>query len=143
MGTKSTRLKKEEKKIAFLRAYAQCGSIRKSAKAVDIDRRTYYKWRDEDPEWAEALKVADDEYNEIMEEEADRRAIEGVKKPIYYKGERIDLVQEYSDTLLMFRMKGRMPEKYRDNQVVEHKGHVTINHLLQEIDGKGLPKPRS
>ena len=38
----------------------------------------------------------------------------GIEKPIYYKGERVDTVREYSDNLLMFRTKKLRPE-YRDN----------------------------
>ena len=54
-----------------------------------------------------------------MERECDRRAVEGNLRPIYYKGQRVGAVREYSDNLLMFRMKALASNKYRDNATVE------------------------
>ena len=42
-------------------------------------------------------------------------------KPVYYRGEIVGTVKEYSDTLLMFLMKGWMPEEFRDNVRAERK----------------------
>lgn len=60
-----------------------------------------------------ALRV----YDDMLDAEIDRRAVEGVEKPIHYKGERVDTVREYSDNLLMFRRKQRDPS-FRDNFTV-------------------------
>ena len=60
------------------------------------------------------MAAAEQVYVEKLEAEADRRGMEGIEKPIYYKGERVDAVREYSDNLLMFRTKKLRPE-YRDN----------------------------
>lgn len=55
-----------------------------------------------------------------MEQEAFRRAVEGTEKPVFGSmgfrmgsGE-IGRVREYSDTLLIFLLKGARPEKYRE-----------------------------
>ena len=51
----------------------------------------------------------------LLEAEADRRAVEGVVKPLFYKGQRLPVeVREYSDVLLMFRLKALRPEQYRE-----------------------------
>jgi hypothetical protein len=48
--------------------------------------------------------------------------VEGVKKNVYYKGEKIDELREYSDTLLTLLLKARDPEKYKDRVQQEHSG---------------------
>ena len=50
-----------------------------------------------------------------------RRAVEGVEEPVgWYKGEAGGVVRKYSDTLLIFLLKGRKPEMYRERY--EHSG---------------------
>jgi hypothetical protein len=48
--------------------------------------------------------------------------VEGVEEPIVYQGEITNTVRRYSDTLLIFLLKARRPEKFRDNVKVEHGG---------------------
>jgi hypothetical protein len=55
-----------------------------------------------------------------LEQEARRRAHDGVRKPVYQGGKRVGYIQEYSDTLLIFLLKGLRPEKYRER--FEHSG---------------------
>ena len=43
-----------------------------------------------------------------------RRAIEGVDKPVFHNGKVVGSIREYSDTLLIFALKGSMPSKYRE-----------------------------
>ena len=57
--------------------------------------------------------------------------MEGVRKPVFYQGAICGSVREYSDTLLMFLMKGAMPEKYRDNYRAEHTGSAEIIQRLE------------
>lgn len=53
--------------------------------------------------------------NEAIETEIYRRAVIGVNKPLAYQGRLTgDSIKEYSDNLLMFYAKARMPGKYRD-----------------------------
>lgn len=60
----------------------------------------------------------------LAEDELLRRAIEGVDKPIYYKGQQIDTVKEYSDTLLQMMLKAGKPDKYSEKHKVDHGGLV-------------------
>lgn len=53
-------------------------------------------------------------YQETLDVEIDRRAVDGIDKPVYYKGEKVDTVKEYSDNLLMFLRK-KLDPSYRDN----------------------------
>ena len=61
-----------------------------------------------------AFVAAQDEAVQVLEDEAVRRAYEGVEKPVTVAGQR-EFVREYSDTLLIFLLKGARPQKYRDN----------------------------
>ncbi len=57
-------------------------------------------------------------YDDMLDAEIDRRAVEGVDKPVIHKGEITGTYKEYSDNLLMFRRKQRDPS-YRDNYTTE------------------------
>ena len=52
--------------------------------------------------------------HDALESEARRRAVEGVPMPVYYNGKVCGTVRKYSDFLLMFLMKAKMPQ-YRDS----------------------------
>lgn len=60
----------------------------------------------------------------MLEREAFRRAHTGTLKPIYQGGEKVGSVREYSDTLMIFLLKGARPQKYRENHKVEVSGTV-------------------
>ena len=114
----------ETKQAAFLAALAEVGNITVAARAAQIDRRLHYDWMAIDPGYPGRYRDAVHQAGEALEAEARRRAVDGVPEPIFYKGEPIGAVRKYSDTLLIFMMKGAMPHKYRDR--VEHSGDVTF-----------------
>jgi hypothetical protein len=60
-----------------------------------------------------AYQAAQDQAAQTLEDEAVRRAYEGVERPVTVAGKR-ELVREYSDTLLIFLLKGLRPAKYRE-----------------------------
>ena len=102
----------------FLVALAEYGNVSKAAKKAKVSRPVIYEERSTNPEfagaWARALKIGTD----ALEDEARRRAFEGVKrtKGIYYLGEEIghETIVEYSDTLMIFLLKAHKPELYRE-----------------------------
>ena len=64
---------------------------------------------------------------DVLEDEATRRAVEGVEEPVgWYKGEPGGYVRRYSDTLLIFRLKGELPQKYAE-RVQMSGGLATLN----------------
>lgn len=73
-----------------------------------------YNWRDNDPNFAADWDRAKELGLEALEDEATRRAFDGVDKAVVYQGEITTTVKEYSDTLLIFLLKGGKPQKYRD-----------------------------
>lgn len=113
------------RKKAFLEAFAELGIVTPSAERVKIARRTVYDWRKADPAFAEAMDEAGEESADLMELEARRRAIIGTDKPVYQGGALVGAIREYSDTLLIFMLKARRPEKFRDKPPVTIDANAT------------------
>lgn len=91
----------------FLEAYAETGIITRACEAAGITRRTHYDWLEEE-EYAAAFLQAEEEAADILEEEARRRAVDGVEEPVgFYQGVSTTNVQRYSDTLLKFMLEGK------------------------------------
>lgn len=70
------------KKRAFLAAYAECGTVTRAAEIAGIERNTHYVWLKDDPDYAKACEAAYEQAAERLEQEARRRAVEGVEKPV-------------------------------------------------------------
>jgi hypothetical protein len=110
------------KKRAFLTAYATLGNITSAAKAAKIGRQTHYDWCDADPEYVQAFHHAKEAFGDMLEAEALRRATKGVEHTIYQGGRAVGKKKEYSDTLLIFLMKGERPDKYKERTSTELTG---------------------
>lgn len=95
-------VKRQPKKAAFLAAYAKIGCIWLAAKAANVAARSHYRWVKNDPRYAKAFEEAYAIATTRLEGEAYRRAM------------------KTSDTLLIFLLKGRKPEVYRER--FEHTG---------------------
>lgn len=123
-----------EKKDRFISRLAETGNITESCRFAGTTRPTVYKHKELDADFAQRWLVSEDEYIERLEAEADRRAVEGIRKKKFDKGQpvidpetgRQYEEREYSDTLLIFRLKGTRPEKYRDNVKVEQEQTVKL-----------------
>ncbi len=76
----------------------------------------------EDPEYAAAFTEAQEEAADRLEEEARRRAVEGVDEPVFYKGKKCGAIRRYSDSLLIFLLKGVRPEKFKERSSTELSG---------------------
>jgi hypothetical protein len=73
-----------------------------------------------DEEFAAAWADAIEEATETLERVAVRRAMVGTDRPIFNGGKQVGTVREVSDTLLIFLLKARRPDVYRDNAKIEH-----------------------
>jgi hypothetical protein len=99
---------------AFLEALAKTCNVKMSCAAAGIDRRTAYRHRGADEEFAELWDDAVDDGVDMLAAEARRRAA-GYRRDILYKGKKIAEEMIYSDLLLMFLLKAHRPEQFRDN----------------------------
>src|SRR3990167_4460043 len=122
---KTSQLKKK-----ICQRYAIYGTLSKACEGV-IDRRKVYDWRQEDPDFEAELTKAAGIYVEKLEAEADRRGVEGIDKGVFYLGDKVATEKQYSDTLLIFRLKALAPDKYRERQEISGQ----INHvLIKEVE---------
>jgi hypothetical protein len=117
---------------AFLAAFRKTGNVRLACGAAKVGRSSHYRWLNQSPAYREAFAVAKEEVADLLEAEAYRRAVEGVERPVgWYKGQAGGSVREYSDTLLIFLLKGLRPEKYGDR--------VQMRGALANLDLNLLP----
>ncbi len=115
------------KKTAFLAAVKVTGNISKAAEMAKIDRTSHYRWMRGDEQYEAAFEEAIDEAADWLEDEARRRAVDGVEETIYNKdGDAVGTRVKYSDTLLIFLLNGARPQKYR--RVNEHTGTIEHKH---------------
>jgi hypothetical protein len=120
----TTAPKKKAWKPAFIERLRECANVSRAAKDAGINRRTAQRERLNSETFREAWDDAMEEAIDALEEEARRRAFEGVNEPVYYQGEQVGTVRKYSDTLTIFLLKGRRPEIYGDR-------------VKQEVSGPG------
>lgn len=102
------------KKKLMLAAFAKTGTVLQACNKAGVGRRTHYEWLDEDPAYAAQFEDAGQAFADLLEDEMLRRAVEGNKRPIVYKGKVIGAIREFSDVLLAMALKAARPEKYRD-----------------------------
>jgi hypothetical protein len=126
-GTSST----VKKKRAFLAALQDCGRITIACEKSHVPRRTVYNWRDDDKQFEKDWDKAIERAADVFEDEAIRRAYEGYDEPIVYQGNITGSVKKYSDTLLIFLLKGNKSDKYKDRASVDN----------TSSDGSMTPQP--
>lgn len=112
-----------EKRTRFLEVLATTANVSRAAADIEMARTYMYEVRSEDPlfekAWDKAVRLG----THALEDEAARRASEGWDEPVFYQGVQTGLVRKFSDTLLIFLLKARDPEKYSER-------------LRQELTGK-------
>lgn len=111
-------------KKPFLKALARTGNISESCWEARINYVVYVRAKKQDPKFARRCRIALIKANDVLHKEAWRRAVHGVPKAVYHNGKKCGKIREFSDTLLIFLMKGENPKKYRENYSITHKGKI-------------------
>lgn len=121
-------------------------SVTKAARAAKIERTLHYRWLVEDPEYAKTFAAARLEAGEVLEDEAVRRAVEGLLEPLTFqghftypesaymkdedgnlvlkKGAKPLSVRKYDSGLLMKLLDGFLPERYKRRGSVDVKAEI-------------------
>lgn len=129
---------------AFCDVLAVTDNVSMAAAAVGISTSTAYEHRKTDPVfaamWAEAQALAADSLEYALR----RRAMEGVREPLFYKGEPVlwppghpqagkqAYKVTYPEASHMFLLRGAKPEKYRDRQDVTMAASVVHGEMDDE-----------
>ena len=108
----------ERKQEEFLKAYAKSGLFRKSAKKAGVCAQTVYNAMERDTVFKEKVDAAYEDFKEDLEEVVKDRVLEGVKKDVYYKGDKIGEETQFSDRLTELVLKRHVPE-YRDKSTID------------------------
>lgn len=108
-----------------------------------IDVRTVYRWKNTYEEFCQALKAGKDEADSRVERALYHRAIgyeqeavkifmpAGAEEPVYAPYvERI----APDTTAAIFWLKNRRPEDWRDKQVTEHQGSLSVSIASRDAD---------
>ncbi len=128
-----------KKRAEFLKVLSRTGNVTHAARAVGMSRQGVYdaKYADEEfsKKWDDAVEQAID----LLEIEARRRAFKGTRKPVFFQGRQCGHIREYSDSLMMFLIKGKRPEYATERREVSGRdgGPVEVRNLSDgEIDSK-------
>lgn len=139
----ATRGDQDGKKARFLEALEDCGHVKNSATIVALNTGTLYRWRKEDPAFAEAWDEATKIASMHLEDEARRRAF-GYDEQLHYQGHLTgDVVRKYSDTLLIFLLKGNNPEKFKDRVSTDNKHDIEGGiqaTVVYQTNGREVPR---
>lgn len=140
--TKLTPKKKAELTDLISRGHKMVHACR----LLDISRTAVHEHKHADPEFAAKLEAAWEEGTQTLEEEARRRAHDGVvkEKGVYHNGEMVGMQveTEYSDTLLMFLLKSRRPEVYRERSETKLTGDPSAPIHVIEFRRREVPDGR-
>lgn len=126
-----TRARARNWKPVFLRALRSERSVVAACERAGIDRAAVYRHRQTDAVFAEQWAAVDTSITDDLEQEAIRRAVDGVAEPVYWQGEIVGLTRKYSDSLLQFLLRGRRREVYGDRTEITGAGGGPIQ--LQAI----------
>ena len=124
----------------FLDAIAEGLSIDNATKAAEVHPTTVYQRRRENVGFRGAWDKAAEVGTRLLEQEAARRAYHGTDEPVFHQGAQCGVIRKYSDTLMIFLLKARRPDKYRDG--VEGGGHgsTVVNITVETKEKRDDPK---
>jgi len=105
-----------ERQQHFIKALAETASVTNAAVLAGTSRTRVYELRKMDPTFAAAWEEAEESAADRLENEARRRAVEGVPEPLVSAGKLVRdddgqpiMVRRYSDNLLLALIRARRP----------------------------------
>ena len=137
---------RKKKQSAFLEAFRETGTLGGAAEKTHVGRGSHYRWLQQDPEYAAEFKDANEESADELEQEARRRALDGVDEPVFYRGERVGSIRRYSDQMLMLLLMAKRPEQFRERVDVTSKvdhGLVIDPEIMKTLTDQELETART
>jgi hypothetical protein len=115
----------------FLQHYRRTGLFQQAARAAGTTKQQierYCKKESADAEtFALNLQAANDDWADVVRKEVTRRAIDGVKEDIYFKGDVVGTKMVYSDTLLAKMSEALLPEYKKAAEQPQAAIQISIN----------------
>ena len=123
----------------FLKALEQSGKPNEAAELAGFKGTGYLRNRkSKDKDFSDAWDAAVMAAYDKLEDEAVRRARDGVDKGVYYKGEEVAKEKQYSDTLMVKLLEAGNPEKFRekkqDTTTNINVGIAVLPATIQDVD---------
>jgi hypothetical protein len=92
--------------------------VKRAARAANIKRGRHYDWLKTDPAYAKLYASIEERVTGLLEDTLVERALYGVEKVVTVAGKR-EVIRKFDSQLLIFLVKYRRPDKYRDPAEVE------------------------
>jgi PAS domain-containing protein len=127
IDTKDTRTRTQER---FLKCYEEAGQILEASRLAKVARPTHYRWLEEDPTYRPRFQTARIKAAQRLEDEAVRRARDGVRKLVLHKGEPVRIEgkllyeHEYSDRLIEKLLEAGDPDRFNRQRVAPLEGDL-------------------
>ena len=123
-----------DKQVAFIEALAESGCVDEACKRVGMHRSSAYELRTRKKagSFRAAWDAALDHAIQRLSDAAFSRAINGVTRPVFYKGELIGERTYFDERLTMFMLRYRDPARYgrwRDQMRVDVPPDGAAQHL--------------
>lgn len=99
--------------------YARTGKKSDSAQLIGTRWTTLQYQINQRKDWQDRWYECEIAYREMLQEEAQRRAVEGVEQPMVSMGEVVTHQTVYSDSLLKMMLQAKHPD-FQNKTVVEH-----------------------
>jgi hypothetical protein len=135
----------------LLERLAAGDTVAAACKAAGVNKTTVYDWRHRDPDfdaaWLAAVDAGVVATLDQLADEARRRAVDGVRRPVYQGGVQVGETIEYSDCLLALLLRTRRREVFAPNYKLFGAAPVptvTVRIiLLDDAEGEGGGDPDS
>ncbi len=100
------------RRTCFIELLRRTANVSRAAREAGLASSTVYRQRARLKAFAAEWDNAVAEALDALEESVIDRVRDGVSRPVFYAGEQVGTVRQYSDQLAMFVLKSKRPEIY-------------------------------
>ena len=119
----------------FFRLFAASGSVAFAADRTGLSRGVLYRRKRNDPAFAKRWAEAQELGVSKVRDEVFRRAVVGIKRPVFHGGVKVGKVKHYDNRLLWSLLRSHEPETYGNTRPQPIGGApVDLARRLDEAD---------